>query len=182
MGALFSKKNRAPNWASDATTGEDLAFYLQLDLEHEPRDVCELGPGPSGGALRAVLAMAEAKSLRAVELSEKNRNRLAKAFAKEISAGALTILPSSPALADASIDIMYGLHGLHCMNSISDVLAELLRILRPGGKLVWGCMSEGDTRVADGAMRAAGFVEVKVDVTRLQGAARWTPVVGVKAR
>ena len=37
-----------------------------------------------------------------------------------------------------------------------------------------------------GAMRAAGFVDVKVDVTRLQGAARWTPVVGdalgVKAR
>ena len=62
------------------------------------------------------------------------------------------------------------------------VLAELLRILRPGGKLVWGCMSEGDTRVADGAMRAAGFVDVKIDVTRLQGAARWTPVVGVKAR
>ncbi len=109
MGALFSKRNRAPNWASDATTGEDLAFYLQLDLEHEPRDVCELGPGPSGGALRFILAMAEAKSLRAVELSEKNRSRLAKAFAKEISAGALTILPSSPALADASIDIMYGL-------------------------------------------------------------------------
>ena len=125
---------------------------------------------------------AQAKSLHAVELSEKNRNRLAKAFAKEISAGALTILPSSPALADASIDIMYGLHGLHCMNSISDVLAELLRILRPGGKLVWGCMSEGDTRVADGAMRAAGFVDVKVDVTRLQGAARWTPVVGTKPR
>ena len=68
------------------------------------------------------------------------------------------------------------------MNSISDVLAELLRILRPGGKLVWGCMSEGDTRVADGAMRAAGFVDVKIDVTSLQGAARWTPVVGVKAR
>ena len=43
-------------------------------------------------------------------------------------------------------------------------------------------MSEGDTRVADGAMRAAGFVDVKIDVTRLQGAARWTPVVGVKAR
>ena len=68
------------------------------------------------------------------------------------------------------------------MASGSYVLAELLRILRPGGKLVWGCMSDGDARVADGAMRAAGFVEVKVDVTRLQGAARWTPVVGVKAR
>ena len=48
-------------------------------------------------------------------------------------------------------------------------------------KLVWGCTSEGDTRVADGAMRAAGFVEVKVDVTRLKGYARWTPVVGTKA-
>ena len=33
-----------------------------------------------------------------------------------------------------------------------------------------------------GAMRAAGFVDVKIDVTRLQGAARWTPVVGAKAR
>ena len=78
--------------------------------------------------------------------------------------------------------MMYGLHGLHCMNSISDVLAELLRILRPGGKLVWGCQSDGDARVADGAMRAAGFVDVKIDVTRLQGPARWTPVVGTKPR
>jgi len=90
-------------------------------------------------------------------------------------------LPSSTALADASIDIMYGVHGLHCMNSIADVLAELLRILRPGGKLLWGCMSDGDSRVAEGAMRAAGFVDVKVDTTRLHGSARWTPVVGVKA-
>ena len=31
-----------------------------------------------------------------------------------------------------------------------------------------------------GAMRAAGFVDVKIDVTRLQGAARWTPVVATK--
>ena len=184
MGALFSsQRGRGPDWASDATTGEDVAFYLQLDLEPEPKDVCELGPGPSGKALLAILAAPgpKPKSLHAVELSEKNRKRLEKEFEKEIAAGALTILPSSTALADASIDILYGVHGLHCMNSISDVLAELLRKLRPGGKLVWGCTSEGDTRVADGAMRAAGFVEVKVDVTRLKGYARWTPVVGTKA-
>ena len=41
---------------------------------------------------------------------------------------------------------------------------------------------EGGSRVLAGAMRAAGFVDVKIDVTRLQGAARWTPVVGAKAR
>ena len=90
-------------------------------------------------------------------------------------------------LDDASVDIIYGLHGLHCMESFSVVHAEMLRLLRPGGKLVWACGSygpegEGGSRVLAGAMRAAGFVDVKIDVTRLRGAARWTPVVGTKPR
>ena len=42
--------------------------------------------------------------------------------------------------------------------------------------------TDDGARVVAGAMRAAGFVDVKIDVTRLQGAARWTPVVGVKDR
>ena len=57
---------------ADAARGEDLAFYLQLDLDHDPKDVVELGVGASGAALRAVLA-AKPKSLHARELSEKNR-------------------------------------------------------------------------------------------------------------
>ena len=90
-------------------------------------------------------------------------------------------------LDDASVDIIYGLHGLHCMESFNVVHGEMLRLLRPGGRLVWACGSygpagEGGSRVLAGAMRAAGFVEVKIDVTRLQGAARWTPVVGTKPR
>ena len=70
-----------------------------------------------------------------------------------------------------------------------DCGSRLLQIvlMRPGGKLVWACGSygpegEGGSRVLAGAMRAAGFVDVKIDVTRLQGAARWTPVVGLKPR
>ena len=89
-------------------------------------------------------------------------------------------------LADASVDIIYGLHGFHCMESFDRVHAEMMRLLRPGGRLVWACSIARDlddgARVVAGAMRAAGFVDVKIDVTRLQGAARWTPVVGVKAR
>ena len=68
------------------------------------------------------------------------------------------------------------------MESFDVVHAEMMRLLRPGGRLVWATSSEDSSRVVAGAMRAAGFVDVKVDVTRLQGAARWTPVVGVKAR
>ena len=189
MGAMFSSRDDHPSPA-DAAHGEDLAFYLQLDLDHEPKDVVEVGVGNSGAALRAVLA-AKPKSLHARELSEKNRKRLEKEFAKEVESGVMTIsgsaTPRPLPLDDASVDIIYGLHGLHCMESFSVVHAEMLRLLRPGGKLVWACGSygpegEGGSRVLAGAMRAAGFVDVKIDVTRLQGAARWTPVVGAKAR
>ena len=41
MGAMFSSRDARPSVA-DAARGEDLAFYLQLDLDHEPKDVVEL--------------------------------------------------------------------------------------------------------------------------------------------
>ena len=119
------------------------------------------------------------------ELAEKNRRRLEREFAKELQEGALTISGRGVAeplpLNDASVDVIYGLHGFHCMESFDTVHAEMMRLLRPGGRLVWATSSEDSSRVVAGAMRAAGFVEVKIDVTRLQGAARWTPVVGTKA-
>ena len=68
------------------------------------------------------------------------------------------------------------------MESFDVVHAEMMRLLRPGGKLVWATSSEDSSRVVAGAMRAAGFVDVKIDVTRLRGAARWTPVVATKPR
>ena len=189
MGAMFSSRHANHPIPADAARGEDLAFYLQLDLDHEPKDVVALGVGASSAALRAVLA-AKPRSLHARELSEKNRKRLEIEFAKEVESGVMTISGRGVAeplpLADASVDIIYGLHGLHCMESFAAVHAEVRRLLRPGGRLVWACSIARDlddgARVVAGAMRAAGFVDVKVDVTRLQGAARWTPVVGVKAR
>ena len=77
-------------------------------------------------------------------------------------------------------------HGFHCMESFDVVHAEMMRLLRPGGRLVWATSvaraTDDGSRVVAGAMRAAGFVDVKIDVTRLQGAARWTPVVATKPR
>ena len=63
MGAMFSSRHDHPSPA-DAARGEDLAFYLQLDLEHEPKDVVEVGVGNSGAALRAILK-AKPRSLHA---------------------------------------------------------------------------------------------------------------------
>ena len=184
MGAMFSSRHDHPSPA-DAARGEDLAFYLQLDLEHEPKDVVEVGVGNSGAALRAILK-AKPRSLHARELAEKNRRRLEREFAKELQDGALTISGRGVAeplpLNDASVDIIYGLHGFHCMESFDVVHAEMMRLLRPGGKLVWATSSEDSSRVVSGAMRAAGFIDVKIDVTRLRGAARWTPVVATKPR
>ena len=188
MGAMFSSRHDHPSPA-DAARGEDLAFYLQLDLEHEPKDVVEVGVGNSGAALRAILK-AKPRSLHARELAEKNRRRLEREFAKELQDGALTISGRGVAeplpLNDASVDIIYGLHGFHCMESFDVVHAEMMRLLRPGGRLVWACSIARDlddgARVVAGAMRAAGFVDVKIDVTRLRGAAHWTPVVGTKPR
>ena len=185
MGAMFSSRDARPSSVADAARGEDLAFYLQLDLEHEPKDVVEVGVGNSGAALRAILK-AKPRSLHARELSEKNRKRLEREFAKELQDGALTISGRGVAeplpLDDASVDVIYGLHGFHCMESFDTVHAEMMRLLRPGGKLVWATSSEDSSRVVAGAMRAAGFVDVKIDVTRLRGAAHWTPVVGTKPR
>ena len=141
--------------------------------------------GNSGAALRAILK-AKPRSLHARELAEKNRRQLEREFAKELQDGALTISGRGVAeplpLNDASVDVIYGLHGFHCMESFDAVHAEMMRLLRPGGRLVWATSSEDSSRVVAGAMRAAGFVDVKIDVTRLQGAARWTPVVGTKPR
>ena len=82
-------------------------------------------------------------------------------------------------------------HGLaEIVERDAGVLVECLCVnpphpVRPGGKLVWATSvaraTDDGARVVAGAMRAAGFVGVKIDVTRLQGAARWTPVVGTKA-
>ena len=184
MGAMFSSRDDHPSPA-DAAHGEDLAFYLQLDLDHEPKDVVEVGVGNSGAALRAILK-AKPRSLHARELAEKNRRRLEREFAKELQDGELTISGRGVAeplpLNDASVDIIYGLHGFHCMESFDVVHAEMMRLLRPGGRLVWATSSEDSSRVVAGAMRAAGFVDVKIDVTRLRGAARWTPVVATKPR
>ena len=188
MGAMFSSRDDHPSPA-DAAHGEDLAFYLQLDLDHEPKDVVEVGVGNSGAALRAILK-AKPRSLHARELAEKNRRRLEREFAKELQDGALTISGRGVAeplpLNDASVDIIYGLHGFHCMESFDVVHAEMMRLLRPGGRLVWATSvaraTDDGSRVVAGAMRAAGFVDVKIDVMRLQGAARWTPVVATKPR
>ena len=70
----------------------------------------------------------------------------------------------------------------YMLKCIYDCSAARSASRRPGGRLVWATSSEDSSRVVAGAMRAAGFVDVKVDVTRLRGAARWTPVVGLKPR
>ena len=138
----------------------------------------------ASGSVRAFLD----RDRDARELSEKNRRRLEREFAKELQDGALTISGRGVAeplpLNDASVDIIYGLHGFHCMESFDVVHAEMMRLLRRGGRLVWATSvaraTDDGSRVVAGAMRAAGFVDVKIDVTRLQGAARWTPVVATK--
>ena len=114
------------------------AFYLQLDLEIEPR---ELGR-PAWPC--ATSSRAEAKSAAPASLSEKNRPP--REGVRKISAGALTILPRSPALADASIDIMYGLHGLHCMNSISTSTRSCCESYGPAGNSGLGLARATATR------------------------------------
>jgi SAM-dependent methyltransferase len=83
-------------------------------------------------------------------------------------------------LADNSIDVIYGMHGIHCMLSLK--IAEFHRVLRPGGRIVFGYKGDIKPPLAAHMMTAAGFVDVKIGGARLKWPMRWTPVVGVKAR
>ncbi|KAL3794416.1 hypothetical protein HJC23_012953 [Cyclotella cryptica] len=83
-----------------------------------------------------------------IEISERFRNELSKIIHDLQNANAL-IAPhievhsedciSMPFLEDNSVDKMFGMNVVYFLSPLEDYLREIKRVLKPGGKIVFGC-------------------------------------------
>jgi len=159
--------------------------------------VVELGPG-SGGALRTILHKAVPR-VYAIEISEVYRKELAAdpLCAEAISAGRLTIsgddAKALPFIPSGSVDRILGINVIYFLTPLNEYLAELARILKPGGMLVWTVKDmvksmdksvyvNTDWDVCVKAMEAAGL-ETSIGEGRGvggDGRSGYTPIIGKK--
>ena len=132
----------------------------------------------------------------ALEASAQFRETVRSRFEAALRKGTLRLLDESdalamPSLADACVDVVFGMNVVYFLDPLEAYLREIMRVLKPGGRLLFGCK---ETRCGNRAvfrntswsacaeaMRAAGFVDVSVGEPRLQGAAAYTPLAGAKA-
>lgn len=122
-----------PGEPADDRLGGRLYRRLVRDVALEGRDVVELGCGRGGGA-RLLAREFQPRSYLATDASRMltlgNRRRPA-ARVRFVSATA-TRLP----LAAASCDVVLGVEMMHPQSDKAAVLAEVMRVLRPGGVLL----------------------------------------------
>lgn len=109
-------------------------------------DVIEVGSGRGGGAAYLARALAP-KSMTGIDIAE-----TATALATTRHAGIANLAfatgdAEALALPDASADIAINVESAHCYASVPRFLAEVARVLRPGGELLFaGFAAEGVAR------------------------------------
>ena len=124
------------------------------------RDVLEVGSGRGGGAQylaryagpRTVTGLDFSHT--AVRLSARHRSGPGLRF--RVGDAQATGLP------DASVDVVVNVESSHCYRSMDAFVAEVHRVLRPGGHFVWADL-RGRDDVADVRRRLAGPGLVPVD-------------------
>ena len=182
---------------------KDLVEYTEtLPSTLAGATIVELGPG-AGYATRAILAKAPA-SVTAFELSPVFRRMLAadeEHCAPAIASGLLKIkdedaLTGLSRLEGSSVDLIVSMNVVYFLHPLSAYLAEMTRVLKPGGWLVFGTKPASaklgtpvhfvntDNFVIAEEMTVAGFQNVSVASPRLVSdpptPAKYVPVVGQK--
>jgi cyclopropane fatty-acyl-phospholipid synthase-like methyltransferase len=117
----------------------------RLDLQ--PNETfLELGAG-HGAGLREIAELKHGppKRIVCVEISESFRNELHKTITELPPETSSNIeihgedCRSMPYLDDASVDKIFGMNVVYFLDPLSEYLAEINRVLKPKGKVVFGC-------------------------------------------
>lgn len=93
-------------------------------------------------------------------------------------------------LEDDSVDRVFGMNVIYFLDPLDAYLNEIKRVLKPGGKLVWGgkfqvggvghhAFKNLDLDKCSAAMREAGF-DVATSSARLEGFAAYQALIGEK--
>jgi SAM-dependent methyltransferase len=127
------------------TVGGQLMRLLNRAQQHEVArvlgplpglDVLEVGHGP--GVLLGVLARA-ARHVTGVDPSEEMRRLAIRAHARAVAAGRLDVRAGdagATGLPDAAVDLVVAVNNVTIWPDLDAGVAELRRVLRPGGRLV----------------------------------------------
>ena len=159
----------------------------RLDLQPHETFV-ELGAG-HGAGLREIAELSQGppKRIVCVEISNDFRQELRKTIEElppEISSK-IEIhgddCRTMPYLDDASVDKIFGMNVVYFLDPLPEYLGEMNRVLKPGGKLVWGCkfgnlprdnntdfVNVSKSAIAD-AMEKAEFEEVSTTKVAVDG-------------
>lgn len=113
-----------------------LYYHLSQCVELKNKSVVEVGSGRGGGAAYLARYHQPAQVLgldfsnRAVELSKRLHQGVA---GLSFQQGDAENLP----LASASVDVVVNVESSHCYGNMSAFVAEVARVLKPGGYLAW---------------------------------------------
>lgn len=148
---MFSEQLRAPK------PGTLVGWFALMRMEDRNREsskvmvqwldpkpssvVVEIGPG-HGMALESLLKEYQPSRVYGIEISEAFRQKLQSKFAEQLASGLLSIhnhdAKHLPFLHEASVDYIYALNVIYFLNPLSEYLAEIYRILKPGGTILFG--------------------------------------------
>lgn len=137
LGGWVAKGMMASGNAERSVHAINKAFESALDN----KTWLELGPG-HGFATKEIIETKSPKMVHGIEISQDFRDILEKVFEKEIESGVFNVSGADAKtlnhVSDASVDYVFGMNVIYFLDPLDSYLAELKRVLVPGGLLVFG--------------------------------------------